>query len=202
MRQHKALKGSAPTLPKARTGISGFDEITGGGVPRGRPTLVCGGPGCGKTLFALEFVIRGAIDFDEPGVIITFEENADDLKRNVASMGFDLESLVARKKIAIDYVRLERAEIEETGEYSLEGLFVRIAERFAIPLAEIPMIGDSHRDLEAGAAAGGRTILVRTGKGEATLARGPLPPGTLVFDDLAAAARHLVAQSPAEKKSA
>jgi circadian clock protein KaiC len=126
MRRHSAKSAGLNALPKAPTGITGFDQITEGGLPRARPTLICGGPGCGKTLFGLEFVIRGALDFDEPGVIITFEENVEDLERNVASMGLDLGTLVARKKIAIDYVRVERAEIEETGEYNLEGLFVRI----------------------------------------------------------------------------
>jgi circadian clock protein KaiC len=108
------------------SGILGFDEITGGGLPRGRPTLVCGGAGCGKTLFAMEFLIRGIVDHGEPGVFMAFEETAGDLAANVASLGFDLRKLEAGKKLAIDYVRVERAEIEETGEYDLEGLFVRM----------------------------------------------------------------------------
>src|SRR6188474_2097152 len=113
-------------LPKAPTGIQGLDEITGGGLPRGRPTLVCGGPGCGKTLLAAEFLIRGATQFDEPGVFITFEETGEELAQNVRSLGFDLDALVQQNKIAIDFVRVERSEIAETGEYDLEGLFLRL----------------------------------------------------------------------------
>ncbi|HET9833274.1 MAG TPA: circadian clock protein KaiC, partial [Vicinamibacterales bacterium] len=112
-------------LPKVVTGIDGFDEITGGGLPKGRPTLVCGGPGCGKTLFSLQFLMYGA-EHGEPGVFVAFEETGDDLLKNVRSLGYDLESFVKRKKIAIEYVRVERAEIEETGEYDLEGLFIRL----------------------------------------------------------------------------
>ena len=114
------------TLAKARTGISGLDEVTFGGLPAGRPTLVCGGPGCGKTLLATTFLVNGAVMFNEPGVFVSFEETSDDLIKNVASLGYDLGALVARKKIAIDFVRVERSEIEETGEYDLEGLFVRL----------------------------------------------------------------------------
>jgi circadian clock protein KaiC len=117
-------------LPKAATGIDGLDEITGGGLPKGRPTLICGGPGCGKTLLAVEFLVRGATQFDEPGVFITFEESAEELAQNVRSLGFDLDALIAEKKLAIDHVRVERSEIEETGEYDLEGLFLRLG--FAI----------------------------------------------------------------------
>jgi len=117
-------------LPKTPTGIQGFDEITRGGLPKGRPTLVCGGPGSGKTLLALTFLVNGALQFDEPGVLLTFEENAEEMASDVASLGFDLRSLIEAKKLAVDYVRVERGEIEETGEYDLEGLFVRLA--FAI----------------------------------------------------------------------
>jgi len=113
-------------LIKCPTGISGFDEVTGGGLPRGRPSLVCGSAGCGKTLFAIEFLVRGATEFGEPGVFIAFEERANELAQNVASLGFDLPDLQKRKLLAIDHVRVERSEIEETGEYDLEGLFVRI----------------------------------------------------------------------------
>lgn len=113
-------------LPKCPTGIQGLDEITGGGLPRGRPTLVCGGAGCGKTLFAAEFLVRGAAQFGEPGVFMSFEETDAELKANVASLGFDLASLVRRKKVVLEYVRVERSEIHETGEYDLEGLFVRL----------------------------------------------------------------------------
>ncbi len=113
-------------FPKARTGIEGLDEITGGGLPRGRPTLVCGNAGCGKTLLAAEFLVRGATEFDEPGIFMAFEETAADLAQNVRSLGFDLEKLAAQKKVLVDYVHFERSEIEETGEYDLEGLFVRL----------------------------------------------------------------------------
>src|SRR6202022_370495 len=114
------------SLPKAATGIQGLDEITGGGLPRGRTTLVCGSAGCGKTMFAMEFLVRGAQQYGEPGVFVSFEESAEDLAQNVASMGFDLEALAARKKLLIDHVRVVRSEIEETGNFDLEGLFIRV----------------------------------------------------------------------------
>jgi len=120
------LRRGLDKLPKAPSGIQGLDEITGGGLPRGRPTLVCGGAGCGKTLLAIEFLVRGAIEFGESGVFMAFEETAEELASNVTSLGFDLRKLQEQKKLAIDYVRVERSEIEETGEYDLEGLFVRI----------------------------------------------------------------------------
>ena len=113
-------------LPKSPTGIQGFDEITIGGLPKGRPTLICGAAGCGKTLFGLEFLVRGATQFNEPGVFMSFEETKDELVANVASLGFDLQDLIKKKKIAIDHVYIERSEIEETGEYDLEGLFIRL----------------------------------------------------------------------------
>jgi circadian clock protein KaiC len=113
-------------LPKSPTGIQGLDEITGGGLPKGRPTLICGNAGCGKTLLAMEFLVRGAMTYDEPGVFIAFEETEKELTANVKSLGFDLEKLMKEKKIFIDHVHVERSEIEETGEYDLEGLFVRI----------------------------------------------------------------------------
>jgi circadian clock protein KaiC len=116
----------ATSLPKAPTGIQGLDEITDGGLPRGRPTLVCGSAGCGKTLLAMEFLVRGATAYNEPGVFIAFEERAHELTQNVASLGFHLDDLIAKKKIVIDYIRVERSEIDETGDYDLEGLFVRI----------------------------------------------------------------------------
>jgi circadian clock protein KaiC len=118
------------TLPKVPTGIAGLDEITGGGLPAGRPTLVCGSAGCGKTLLAMEFLARGALDFDEPGVFMSFEETAEELGANVRSLGFDLDRLVKDGKLVVDHVRVERSEIEETGDYDLEGLFVRLG--FAI----------------------------------------------------------------------
>jgi circadian clock protein KaiC len=116
----------AALLPKCPTGIQGLDEITGGGLPRGRPTLVCGGAGCGKTLLAVEFLARGAAQFGEPGVFMAFEETEAELKANVASLGFDLADLVRHKRIVLDHVHIERSEIQETGEYDLEGLFVRL----------------------------------------------------------------------------
>src|SRR5258708_18466571 len=124
-----ASRGSddlANALPKVPTGITGLDEITGGGFPKGRPTLVCGAAGCGKTLLAMEFLVRGATEFGEPGAFIAFEETAEELTQNVRSLGFDLDELQAQERLAIDYVRIERSEIEETGEFDLEGLFVRI----------------------------------------------------------------------------
>lgn len=114
-------------LPKAPTGIEGLDEVTGGGLPKGRPTLVCGSAGCGKTMLAMEFLVRGAQESGEPGVFMSFEETADDLIQNVASMGFDLVSLAAHKMLVIDHVRVVRSEIEETGTFDLEPLFIRLA---------------------------------------------------------------------------
>jgi circadian clock protein KaiC len=113
-------------LQKERTGIPGFDEITGGGLPAGRPTLVCGSAGAGKTLFAIEFLVRGATSDNEPGIFMSFEETDRELATNVASLGFDLNQLIADKKLILDYVFIERSEIEETGEYDLEGLFLRL----------------------------------------------------------------------------
>lgn len=120
------LNDSPPTFAKAPTGIQGLDEITAGGFPVGRPTLVAGGAGCGKTMLALEFLVRGATEFGEPGVFMMFEENAKELTTNVRSLGFDLDDLVEQKLILLDFVHIERSEIEETGEYDLEGLFIRL----------------------------------------------------------------------------
>ncbi|QKG51843.1 circadian clock protein KaiC [Hymenobacter sp. BRD67] len=113
-------------LPKAPTGIDGLDEITEGGLPLGRPTLVCGSAGCGKTLLAIEFLVRGIRDYNEPGVLMTFEETADELAANVASLGFDLRQMQADKQLRLDHVHIDRSEIEETGEYDLDGLFIRL----------------------------------------------------------------------------
>lgn len=113
-------------LPKAATGIDGLDSITLGGLPQGRPTLVCGAAGCGKTLFAVTFLVRGATEFGEPGVLMSFEERAEDIAVNVASLGYDVPGLIADNKLVIDHVRIERSEIEESGDYDLEGLFVRL----------------------------------------------------------------------------
>ncbi|HEY1049101.1 MAG TPA: ATPase domain-containing protein, partial [Prosthecobacter sp.] len=114
-------------MSKSPTGITGFDEITGGGVPTGRPTLVCGDAGCGKSLFSTEFLVRGIKEFNEPGVLVTFEESAEDIRKNVASLGFDIDDLIKKKKLIIDHVTVRREEIDENGEYDLEGLFIRIA---------------------------------------------------------------------------
>jgi KaiC/GvpD/RAD55 family RecA-like ATPase len=116
-----------PQLKKTSSGIKGLDELTGGGLPAGRPTLVCGGPGCGKTLLATTFLVKGALDHNEPGVFISFDERIADLRANVASLGFDLPGLEKRGLIALDHVFLDRQAIEEAGDYDLEGLFVRIA---------------------------------------------------------------------------
>lgn len=116
------------SLPKAPTGIQGLDEITGGGLPRGRPTLICGSAGCGKTLLSMEFLVRGATEFDEPGVFVAFEETTQDLTENMASLGFDLTDLVAHKKLVLDFVLFEPSETEEAGPYDLEGLFIRLGE--------------------------------------------------------------------------
>ena len=113
-------------LPKTPTGINGLDEITNGGFPKGRPTLICGSAGCGKTLFGIQFLVKGAVEFNEPGVFLSFEESPSDLSANVKSLGFDLEVLKAEKKLRIDHVYIERSEIEETGDYDLEGLFIRL----------------------------------------------------------------------------
>ena len=111
---------------KTPTGVEGLNEITGGGFPKGRPTLICGSTGCGKTVLAIQFLIKGITEYNEPGVFMTFEESANDLTQNVKSLGFDLDKLVAQKKLKIDHVRVERSEIQETGEYDLEGLFIRL----------------------------------------------------------------------------
>jgi circadian clock protein KaiC len=122
----KEVQSQRKVLQKSPTSIQGLDEITGGGLPKGRPTLVCGGAGCGKTLFAMEFLVRGATQHNEPGVFISFEETEKELTANVASLGFDLDSLVERKKIWLEHIHIERGEIEQSGEYDLEGLFIRI----------------------------------------------------------------------------
>jgi circadian clock protein KaiC len=122
-------RSTAPHIPgiaKAPSGIQGLDQITTGGLPRGRTTLVCGGAGCGKTLFGMEFLVNGARQHKEPGVFLAFEETAEEIASNVASLGFDVDELTARKLLMVDFVKVDRSEIQETGEYDLEGLFVRI----------------------------------------------------------------------------
>lgn len=122
----KSKTTTLTALPKTPTGITGLDEVTGGGLPQGRPTLICGEAGAGKTLFSIEFIVRGAMQFGEPGVIMAFEEKPEDLEKNVASLGFDLKKLQADNLLRIDYVNIEKSEIEETGEYDLDGLFIRL----------------------------------------------------------------------------
>jgi circadian clock protein KaiC len=124
----KTTESTSKGLPKSATGIQGLDEITGGGLPTGRPTLISGGAGSGKTMFGLEFLYRGAVLFDEPGVFMSFEESIPDLTQNAASLGFDLSRLVAEKKLFMDHVHISRSEIAESGEYDLDGLFIRIAD--------------------------------------------------------------------------
>jgi circadian clock protein KaiC len=129
MSQNKnARRTSSESLPKAATGIQGLDEITWGGLPRGRPTLISGGAGSGKTLFGLEFLVRGATQHNEPGVFVSFEESIQDLTKNAASLGFDLDRLVRDKKLFLDHVHVQRSEIEESGEYDLDGLFIRLGD--------------------------------------------------------------------------
>jgi circadian clock protein KaiC len=122
----KILPSHRKLIPKSPTGIQGLDEITGGGIPKGRPTLVCGGAGSGKTLLAMEFLVRGATEYKEPGAFISFEETESDLTANVASLGFDLDDLLQRKKIWLEHIHVDRSDLRQSGEYDLEGLFVRI----------------------------------------------------------------------------
>src|SRR5580692_5017799 len=114
------------SLAKSPTGIQGLDEVTGGGLPKGRVTLLCGSAGCGKSLLAMEFLVHGAVRYGEPGVCMDFEETEEKLRANVASLGFDLRDLAKRKKLAVDYVFIERSQIAEAGEYNLDGLFIRL----------------------------------------------------------------------------
>ncbi len=123
---YKKAKSQQFIFPKTPTGIDGLDDITNGGFPKGRPTLICGGAGCGKTLFSMQFLIKGITEYNEPGVFMSFEEPSDDLTLNVKSLGFDIEKLKADKKLIVDHVRVERSEIEEAGEYDLDGLFIRL----------------------------------------------------------------------------
>jgi len=150
----KSKRGAAgsDTVVKVPSGIKGMDVITGGGLPKGRPALVSGGPGCGKTLFAMEFIVRGITDYNEPGVFVAFEEKIDDLKKNFTSLGFDLQDLINQKKLVLDHIFIDRSEIEETGEYNLEGLFIRLgahidevgAKRIAIDTLEAIFSGFSN----------------------------------------------------------
>ncbi len=151
-KQSKKAKPAVERLQKCPTGIKGLDEITGGGLPQGRPTLVCGGTGCGKTLLAMEFLVRGAMEYDEPGVYMSFEEKSEELAENFVSLGFDLNDLVVRNKLVLDYVHIDKSEIEETGNYDLEGLFIRLgyaidtlgAKRVALDTIEMLFSGFSN----------------------------------------------------------
>jgi circadian clock protein KaiC len=128
--QAREKPGGLPTIGKAPTGIRGLDDVTQGGIPQGRPTLLCGSAGCGKTLFGMTFLYNGVVEYDEPGVFVAFEEQPEDLIKNVGSLNYDIEKLIAEKKLAIDHVEIERTKIDEAGEYDLEGLFIRLG--FAI----------------------------------------------------------------------
>src|SRR5579862_10007300 len=147
--------GQVNGILKCPTGIRGLDEITLGGLPRGRPTLVCGNAGCGKTLLEMQFLVQGASLYDEPGVCLSFEETAEELAANVTSLGFDLNDLIARNKLAVDYVYIEPSEMEETGEYDLEALFVRLghavdsigAKRVLLDSIEAMFAGLSHESV-------------------------------------------------------
>ena len=137
------------SLEKSPSGINGLDDITYGGLPKGRPTLVCGSAGSGKTLIAMEFLVKGAQKYGEPGVFMAFEETEEELAKNFASLGFDLDDLIARNKLVVDYVYIDKSEIEETGEYDLEGLFIRLgsaidsigAKRVALDTLEVLFSG-------------------------------------------------------------
>jgi circadian clock protein KaiC len=144
-----ARKIARVSLSKVPTGIEGFDEITGGGLPRGRTTLVCGGAGCGKTIFAVGFLVQGAVRYGEPGVCIEFEEAADKLSANVRSLGFDLQKLVRDRKLFVDHVHVERTEVEESGAYNLDGLFIRLSHAVATVRAKRVVL-DSLESLFAG----------------------------------------------------
>src|SRR6202000_2537222 len=126
MKLNKTTTNTNFKFPKTQTGVEGLDEITEGGFPKGRPTLICGGAGCGKTLLSMQFLIKGIVDYNEPGVFMSFEETDRDITLNVKSLGFDIEKLKQEKKLIIDHVRVERSEIDEAGEYDLEGLFIRL----------------------------------------------------------------------------
>jgi circadian clock protein KaiC len=126
----RAKPGDLPSIGKSPTGIGGLDEITQGGLPHGRPTLLCGSAGCGKTLFGMTFLYNGAVEYNDPGAFLAFEEQPEDLIKNVGSLNYDIEKLIAEKKLAIDHVELERSKIAESGEYDLDGLFIRLG--FAI----------------------------------------------------------------------
>src|SRR5215467_3799655 len=133
MKADTKIAAASPQLPaveKSPTGIAGLDEVTYGGLPKGRPTLLCGFAGCGKTIFGMTFLYNGAVDYGEPGVFIAFEERPEDLIKNVGSLNYDIEKLIAEKKLAVDHIHIDPNEIAESGDYDLEGLFIRLG--FAI----------------------------------------------------------------------
>ncbi len=142
-------------LQKCPTGIQGLDEITNGGLPKGRPTLICGAAGCGKTLLSMEFLVRGATQYGEPGVFLSFEETTEELTQNVASLGWDLEQLIADKLIGLDHLYIDPADIHETGDYDLEGLFIRLnsaidsigAKRVVLDTVEVLFAGLSNASI-------------------------------------------------------
>jgi circadian clock protein KaiC len=185
--RNSAAHQHIPTLEKARTGIIGLDHISGGGLPKGRTTIICGGPGCGKTMLGLEFLVRGATQFNEPGVLVAFEETPEEMARNVASLGFDLKDLAERKKLSLDFVYVEPSEIQETGDYDLEGLFIRLqhavdsvgAKRVMLDTLEALFSGFSNpgilraeiRRLFRWLKEKGLTTIVTAEKGEGTLTR-------------------------------
>lgn len=187
-RQRQRKKSPARLgIAKAPTGIRGLDEVTGGGLPVGRPTLVCGGAGSGKTLLAMEFLIHGALEQAEPGVFMAFEETERELAQNMASLGFDLEQLIARQQLVVDYVYVERSEIEETGEYDLGGLFIRLgqaidsigAKRVVLDtletlfggLSDAAILRAELRRLFRWLKARGVTVVITAERGEGTLTR-------------------------------
>lgn len=183
----KNSKSHSFIFPKTPTGVDGLDEITNGGFPKGRPTLICGGAGCGKTLMSMQFLIKGITDHNETGVFMSFEEPSDDLTLNVKSLGFDVEQLKADKKLVVDHVRVERSEIEEAGEYDLDGLFIRLgyaidsvkATRVVLDTIESLFAGLDNqailraelRRLFAWLKARGVTAIITGERGEATLTR-------------------------------
>jgi circadian clock protein KaiC len=183
----KNSKSHSFIFPKTPTGVDGLDEITNGGFPKGRPTLICGGAGCGKTLMSMQFLIKGITDHNETGVFMSFEEPSNDLSLNVKSLGFDLEQLKADKKLVVDHVRVERSEIEEAGEYDLDGLFIRLgyaidsvkATRVVLDTIESLFAGLDNqailraelRRLFAWLKARGVTAIITGERGEATLTR-------------------------------
>ena len=174
-------------LAKCPTGIQGLDAITGGGLPQGRTTLVCGSAGCGKTLLGMEFLVRGATQYDEPGVFISFEETVPELAQNVASLGWDLEQLIATQQIAVDYFYIDPSAIQETGEYDLEGVFIRLgnaidqiaAKRIVLDTIEVLFSGFSNaaivraelRRLFRWLKAKGMTAIITGERGDQTLTR-------------------------------